>query len=488
MIRFLKETNGDRRTLIFMAERLRELEESSLDDQLAGCQAHLDLGDVAGARQFWESLPSEMREPRLAREQHARILRQEGSVQEAEAELRAALLSDPDDPQCQLRLAVMDVESRFGEIREQALGRLWELAKREDDVALSAIAFMSRVHDIGVLEARDLLQLVESHPSPTEPVRFAVLSALLRLDPLERDALISAQIERYRGQNPVKAVPLLQWLSSEKEFARILQALPRKSAMRAPEVFPFYAQALGELDRWVDLEKVLNGGEVLPVSSARRHLMLAETYSHLEDDLARTRQQLETSFEQGGRGKEVETTLLASQLAEKLGLWDHAAKCYRALSQLTDKAQIPMLTKVYEMASRARDGNSMLEVTEEMATLRPSSTVFRARADYLKLLLGVDMEVTIDRISGEDSHRVVSDEIDPALLRALVRYRMGDLEKMRKVLAEVDAPEELPAGQRAAFVGMLAAGGRVGEAFRLAENISTRVLLEEELRFLRRAL
>mgnify|MGYP003674612620 CR=1 FL=1 len=486
MIRFIGETNGDRRTLILMIERLNEKGAANLEELLRATQAYLDLGDVAAARSYWEELTPEMKKQRLAREQYARILREEGALREAEAELRAALLSDPDDPECQLRLAVMDVESSFGEVREQALARLWKLAQREDQIALNAIAFMSKVKDINVIEARRLLDLVVKHPEPNEAVRFSVLSALMRLDPLARDDVISAEIERYRGENPVKAVPLLRWLSAEKEFERILQALPRKSALRAPEVFPFYAQALGELGRWGDLEKVLNGGDALPVSAARRHLMLAETYSHLEKDLARTRQQLETAFESGGRGKDVETTLLSTQLAEKLGLWEHAAKCYRALAKLTDKAEIPMLTKVYEMAERARDGDTMLEVTEELAALRPSSAVFRARTHYLRLMLGVEMEITIEQLRDADIDRAVSD--DPALLRALVGFRMGDLKVMRAGLEEVKSPDDLSPGQRAAYVGMLAASGRLGEAFRLSEHVPKRVLLDEEMRLLVRAL
>lgn len=489
LVSFIRETNGDRRTVITLLEKLTETGEAEVEDLLQMCQAHLDLGDVAGARKVWAMIPEADRRQRLVREQYARILREEGAMAEAEEELRQALLSDPDDPECQLRLAVMDVESNFGEVREQAVERLWNLATRPDTIGMNAIAFMAKAGGLNVVEIRKLAKVLEQHPDPSESVRFAVLSEQVRLDPLSREEVIAREIERYRGENPVKAVPLLRWLSAEKEFEQILQALPRKSALRAPEVFPFYAQALGELGRWVDLEKILNGGDPLPVSAARRYLMLAETYSHLEKDLTRARQQLDTAFETSGRGKEVETTLLGAQLSEKLGLWPQAARCYRALSQVNDKAQIPMLNKVYEMAERDRNGSLMLDVTKELMQLRPSSAVFRSRAQYLRLVMGLEIETSIDELSDAESEGGrVSDQVQPAILNALSAFRMGDLAGMRKALAKVESPDRLPPGQRAVFVGMLAASGELGKAFLIAEGVPQELLLDEERRVLRRAL
>ena len=65
---------------------------------------------------------------------------------------------------------------------------------------------------------------------------------------------------------------------------------------------------------------------------------------------------------------------------------------------------------------------------------------------------------------------------------------MGDLKVMRAGLEEVKSPDDLSPGQRAAYVGMLAASGRLGEAFRLSEHVPKRVLLDEEMRLLVRAL
>lgn len=488
LVRFIRETNGDRRTSLLLLEKLVDFGEADLDDLLAMCQTHLDLGDVAAARKVWKGIPEDEKSNRLVREQYARILREEGATAEAEEELRQALLSNPDDPECQLRLAVMDVESRFGEVREQAVERLWELAKRGDQIGLNAIAFMAKAGDLNVIEIRELMEILEGYEEQSEPVRFAVLSERVRLDPLSREDVIAEEIERYRGENPVKAVPLLRWLSSEKEFENILKTLPRKSALRAPEVFPFYAQALGELGRWVDLEKVLNGGDSLPISAARRHLMLAETYSHLEKDLSLTRQQLDTAYETSGRGKEVETTVLGAQLSERLGLWTHAARFYRALSGVNDKAQIPMLNKVFEMAERDRNGDLMLEVTDELAQLRPSSAVFRGRALYLRLVMGLEIETSVLRLQEHSDERQVSDQVQPAILQALASFRLGDLDGMRKALAKVESPTRLPPGQRAAYVGMLAASGDLGAAFHIAEGVPQTILLDEERRILRRAL
>jgi len=128
-----------------------------------------------------------------------------------------------------------------------------------------------------------------------------------------------------------------------------------------------------------------------------------------------------------------------------------------------------------------------LDTARRLRVLRPTSVRFANRLDYLRLLLGDEIEAAMEwrEVYTDES----ADERQmAALLLALKAYRMRDKSLMLESLAKVDDATALPPGQRAVLAGLLASGGQAGRAFQLAERVQERLLSSVELAFLKKAL
>lgn len=492
---FLTRTKGDSRLLLQTLHRLYESGVATLEDKTSYGTSLASTGDIPGARKVWEDLPPQERESRLALELLSRIQREQGQTAESEATLRRALLSEPDNPECAFRLALLDLSNPFSEIKASARSRLWALAGESDDRAANgAIAFLAGDKELGRVESRQLLELLERRPNPPASLRFRVLSALIRTHPEEREPILEREFQRCRDQGGDQLADVLKWLAEEKEYGRMLQLAPESVAARSGEVFPLMLLALSKQERWREIRTLLTTQRNLPVSKARAALWLAECESHLQPDLAQTRMYLIRALESADKAREQEVIRNTAALAEGKGLWEVASRGYRMLAELGPQSQVPMLEKVYEVSSRSRDGEAMLETAREIQELRPASEVYAGRVAYLRLVLGKEMELAADYLLGRTRGAVTvegagSGDADRSrsFLRAFAAFRFGDRHGVGSFLSGVAQPEMLEPGQRAVFAGLLQATGRSAEAFQLAEGVPRQLLLKEELALLESA-
>ena len=492
---FLTRTKGDPRLLLQTLQRLYDSGMATIEDQTSYGTALVSTGNISGARKVLEDLPSQHREGRLALELLSRIQREQGLIAESEATLRRALLSEPDNPECAFRLALLDLSNPFPEIKAGARSRLWTLAGDADDRAANgAIAFLAGDNDLGRVESSRLLELLERRPDPPTSLRFRVLSALIRTHPEEREQILENEFKRCRNEGVDQLAEVLKWLAEEKEYGRMLQLAPENVAVSSAEVFPLMLLALSKQERWQEIRTLLTTQRNLPVSKARAALWLAECESHLQPDLALARAHLARALESADKAREQEVIRNTAALAEAKGLWDLASRGYRILAELGPQSQIPMLEKVYEVSSRSRDGEAMLETAREIQELRPASKVYASRVAYLQLVLGKEMELAADYLFGTSGEAVRIEGVvegDPgqwtSFLRAFAAFRFGDRSGMGTFLPGVTRPGALEPGQRAVFAGLLQATGRSAEAFTLAEGVPRQLLLQEELALLESA-
>jgi hypothetical protein len=190
---------------------------------------------------------------------------------------------------------------------------------------------------------------------------------------------------------------------------------------------------------------------------------------------------------------ELQVVARSAELAESLGLWGLASEGYEMLAAKAPQGRVMTLTKVYEMAALSKDANRMLDAASRISKAKPESWMFRSRVDYLRLILGEKLEeaaisiLNVDRAA--ESLRTEESRSYLAILRALAAFRLGDMAKAKTEITGAKKPSTLPPGIRAVLAGlMVTLEGDPNEAFRLAETIPTSLLLEEELRFLKKAL
>jgi hypothetical protein len=482
---FLAKANGDVFALHHLLLRLEAAGHATIEDRLRIGEFQLTQGDVTRARATLASLPAEEREKRRAQELLANILRVEGRDAESEQVMRRALMSEPHDSSAQLRLALLDYQTPFAEIRARTRERLWGLAAGGDDAALQAIQFLSTESALSAPQADQLLTLVERHPHPTPVARYKVLSAQLRLSPERREAVLDREVAGF-SLEAAHAGALLQWLLEEKEHDRLLKLTSAETATSSQTALEFRLKALAGAGRWKEVEEVLSESKELPLPPEKANLWRARAAHHIHDDPARTQHYLTAAYNAAGTGEKGEITLEAARFAEECGLWRMAGIGYKGIARAHPTAQIRMLEKAHEMAVRDRDGAGALESARYLAEQNPANLVFGRRLSYYQLITGQDMELAVQRALEEGGDEL-SHPAD-ALVRALAAFRLGDLERVREYVAAVADVNGLTPGERAVLAGLIAVSGDVGAAYRLGEKVPPALLLEEEQSFLRRAL
>lgn len=491
---FLRKTNGDPEMARHFLQKLRDAGAATPEDDIQLGEVLILTGESQRARKIYEALPTATKSRREGMEFLAKVLDDEGQKPLAMSTLRQALLSEPDNPECILRLAMMDLDQPFNESRRRAQDTIWKIARQHDDTALQAIGFLAASRELTAGEADELLKTVSAHPKAEDKHRLPVVSAYMRLFPTRQKEVLDAECGKYKGKSIDDMVHVLRWLAQEHQSERILGMVPKSLVVKSPDAFPSYAEALISAGKWSDLKALIQGTPAPSISQASAHAYLALCFSKLEPNLVAAKQQIENAYRNAAKSGELQTILRSAQLAETLGLWDMAAEGYETIAAKNARVRISMLTKVYEMASLARNGARMLDIADRIAKARPESWLYRARADYLRLVLGSGLEEACETTLAVKPGAVAATR-DPdaisylAVLRALAAYRIGDLTRVKPELDAIQGTATLPPGVRAVLAGLMKiSNGDTAAAFKLAEAVPASILLPEELRFLKMAL
>lgn len=483
---FLIATKGEPASILHHLRHIELSGQITEADLLKMGQIHVQMGDVSGIQTTLAKLSPEARARRPALELLANAQRLQGQATQAEQTLRHALSLDKADPMCQLRLAMMDQQASFSEIRDQARLTLWQLAKGKDEAALIAINTLADDAKLTPMVADLLFQHIEEHPDKTEEARLHVLSSVLRNRPEKKKDTFAAEVVRMKELTSDTLLPHLIWLLKEKQPQLIVEFRPKDFFTKSSTLIQPYLHALGDMGRWDEVDKLLSRPAGMPVSNAFIALWRARATTHLDQDTTRTRQHLATAYEATGHGREPVLATAAATLAEQSGIWDIAVMFYTGLAEHQPKSRIPMLEKVRLAALRGRDTTALIESTQKLAALSPENSQYFHDSIYLQLISGQNLEMNRNRLAVQQPTEYPGTTV--YLCRALASYRFGDLADLRVHLANIHDADSLPVGQRAVHAGLLSISGQVGAAFQIAEQIPTILLLKEEVGFLHRAL
>jgi hypothetical protein len=492
VVEFLNLSGGDPAGLAQQLQSLAEIEPLDPDEQIMLGRSLAITGKTGEARAVYDKLPRDTSTSKEALEMLSGILRQEGNEAEAAEIRRRATLKEPDSPEARLKTALEDMKSSFSEVRRGAHDQLMRLTELKTQVAMEAVTHLTINPLLTAGEARVLLERVEAHAHKSLPVRLGVVSVIMRLSPLERDALLDAEISRFKDGDDGSLEHLARWLALEKQHGRLLRVVPAALAAKSRELYPIVAQALAEEERWKDLHEMLTSGRP-PVSAARVSIWLAEAASHLEPNLAQSTRLLEKTIEASVREGNLANLLAAAAVAEKLNLNDLALSAWVSAAEKAGAESLPLLQKAHDLASRQKNTAMLLETARRLHELRPDSTAFADRLAYLRLLLGAEME-SVDQVCAAPLEKMrrpaglLVTRVPPALLHALAAYRMGDIATLRRQVVELPDVSAREAGLRAVAAGLLSLAGENARAYQLAEKIPSALLLDEERAFLQKAL
>jgi hypothetical protein len=454
-------------------------------DYIWACRLQLAAGKIEIARKALERIPDSSRQTAEVMKLSIELLRQEGRPREA-AEVENFLFEQfADDPETAVRKAVRDLEGAFPEIQQAALQRLWELARREDEAGIAAIRLLSRRSDLTLPDSVHLREIANNHPGISAGDRLAIISVLMRLDPMRRDLLLAAEVQRYEKADAATQTQLASWLAKEKEYDQIIALLSKEMLMTSPDLFPQVAQGLAEQHKWAELMNLIKKGNKLPVSNARAATWRALATKNLHPgNTKEIRLHVEEAIREGRIEKNGLALLGAARMAEGWGMADLALKAYEALAVPGAPQEADMLEKCWQTASTLKNSATLLKLAEKCARLRPANVQLAARLDYMRLLCGEQLETTLtSSLVGTSGHSAEQESDVSQLLQALKAYRLQDHAALTLALVKIGNGRTLTAGERAVYAGLQAITGQTAKAYALAESVRAELLLDEETVF-----
>ncbi len=483
----MSAAGADTESMIIAYRRLISAGLATDDDLLKLGNLYVQQLDIVNSQALLEKLSTQARDKRQALELLANIQRIQGEPQLAERTLRQALSMDKNDTMCQLRLAILDLQSGgFAEIKERAQEVIWKLSTGKDRAGIVAIEALCNSNKLTIKQAETLFTRLEEHPDKSPSIRYHVLSAILKTQTQRREEILDRESNPATSRTETELLTLMQWLLREHEPQRVVSLQRGNLFTKSAALIQPYLQALADLQRWNELEETLAHPAGLSISPASAALWRARTAGRLDAANIRAKQHLEIVYEASGHGRDGATAMAAASLAEELGLWDVALLFYEGLAKNQPQSRLQMIEKVQDVAIRDRDTNATLSAASRLLEIRPHNRQYADRALYLHLLSGNEVELAIEKLT--HSQRSPDTRLEDHFIRALAAYRIGDLNGLRAHLDKIKDVSSLSPGQRAVHAGLLSISGHVGPAYQIAEQIPTILLLREELHFLKRAL
>lgn len=493
-IDFVDKTGAEPRTMIRFLSQLDEKGLLTPEEMSQLGRAYVNLPDIKKAHDTYDRFTKEQLPKRPALELLSAIQKAEGLAARSFLTQRQALLADPENPQSVLDLALLDARSGDPSLSGPARERLWPIARGGGDQAVPAIEFLAQHRMLTAQDAVDLMVLVESikDKPKAEACRFEVLSANIRLHPHERESIVNEELRLWNGRPAAHLPPLLGWLVKEQQHERVLRLVSDKTAASYSAILPHYVSSLRGLGQWGKVKVFLSGRLDPSFPGVQARIWLAEAESHLSEDPTTSRHLLNTVFDETGRGENTAAALKSAEMAEFLGYWDLARRFYEGVAKKHAGASQNMFLKAYEMAQKETNGAAMLRSSEELLRLKPTDVVYLDRANYLRLILGTDIELAVQALDATREippHHITPDRhVALAFLRALSAFRQARYNEIAGELSRVKSFDTFPPGARAVYAGLLAITGDTSGAYQIAEKVPLTLLLPEERRFLARAL
>jgi tetratricopeptide (TPR) repeat protein len=499
LARLLAEMAGDYSTSTSLLKRLITKGAATEDDKIMLAEYLAKAGDLVGAEAAIVALPAAVQSSRRVLEAKASIASFLGDTAKATDLLRQALKAEPDNPECQLKLAMLeDVDGFATQQITPAMQRIWKLAERKDKTGLSAIRYITTSASLTATDVPRLLELVTGHPLAKDDARYAVLTAHHRLRPLDTDKMVEQELQRQQGRGITDLSDFLRWLVVTGHTKKIQTILPMEQILKDSRSMLVYIDALSAGGEWNTLIELMHS-QRLPISAATRNLVLGQSHGRLDSSQSDTAAQfLREAIASAGQ-KEVTILGRAGEAAESLGLTEVAREAYRRILTTQPERRIELLERLLALYRRERDELGTIETLKELILARPGFQPYADDLNYTRLITGLELELAETDLR-ESQKNPVFHGVSLPLMRAMAARRFTHDESWKKHLDAIKSPESLTPGMRAVLAGYLADSGESDRAFRLAETIlgtlykgrlvgdKRALLLPEELKLLEAAI
>lgn len=476
-----------RDTALFFYDKLKNLDVLTPADELLHVRCLMNLGKTKDASQALEQLmrveqPSEAliklaEEVWGDREQNKPLLKV----------LRNYTQEHPDDKEALLRFAKVQMSS--GNPMEVGLGMdsLWKLASGDDDIGLQTLEYMDSLTSLTPADTTRLIERLKQHPKADDRHYVSALKREVQQNPGRKKEIVMEATARYQDKKRDQLLPFIRWLVEEGEFRQLLSVLPEEEAKAHQGLLENYLNALTVLQRYDDLERLVNDPKVAGVLDPTTMAMFR---AHLAYILKKPTEELRTKLIAAKDAAQFNgryaALLQIARYGEERGHFDIAEDAYRLAIKAAQRASASprierdAFTGLIKACLANRSTESLIQAAQEAVTRWPDDTHFVESYLYVSLLAGKNIElalrnaVNLLKIQPADNQR--------KLTVALARWRLHDIQQAVQNLQYIDL-NPLTEGQRAVFAAIANSGGFHNEALGVIKAINPKAsMLPEEQR------
>lgn len=359
--------------------------------------------------------------------------------------------------------------------RRQAKEIAWGLADKPDQTGFDALILLANHADqLTPAEERRCLEKLSAHPTRGPEQRFVLANLRLRIEPDRRRAIIDQAIQATPAGDKEQKLLLARWLLVQREYARVLEVLPKELALSSMELAIPYLDGLAQLNRWGEIKNLLEK-EKLPLDPAlvalyrmrvareENNLPLANTFWDQAQNLA---------AEKPGVLWEI------ARYAETLDETAQVERAYRRLTRHEPAARAAYMALIRRISDE-RNTAKLRDLMQEISRRYPGEKEPANDLAYLNLLLGQNVAAATTQ-----ARELVAQEPGFLAFRAtlaLAGLRNHDPGTARLAFDGVNIDwSTVQPGWRAVHAAALGATGSPDEARELASGIPLAQLKPEE--------
>ena len=368
--------------------------------------------------------------------------------------------------------------------------RLVDIATGGDQVSLDALTALTQrflvaqgtEKDSFPISVGELVKRIDGHPLAKSEQKLLAADLEISLNPDQREQIEQRTIDRWNNGSNEELLALGVWLYRHGDYQREIDAIPLERAVQTRELFLQHVDALGALNRWDDIRKILEN-ERFPLDPVVQHMYLARCFAQQGEQQGADNNWQRAIEDAAGDSSKL---LTLGDYAERNGALEVATTAYNAAATVQPKsrpAQVGRLRCVFATGDTKRVHGILVELLK----IWPNDTGLQNDEAYTHLLiLPPDTKSDAPELRSIETlaTKLVRDE--PASLphRTLLALTMLKQNRPYSALAlyrDLSVPHTaVSPSSLAVYAAVLAASGQPEPAKTEAEKIALDKLLPEE--------
>ena len=397
----------------------------------------------------------------------ARYARKIGDNVKAGEYLRIASKRAPDDDAPRFQLAEVLAQSTDAADQAEARKILWELAARPNVYKRAAVEALGAAPELTADERKRLLQELMALTPKTAKDDLLAADMRVQLQPDEAARIYREEVERWRDGQSQGLLELARWLNAHQQPELVLSTFPVERTLEDNQLLLARLDALATLQRWNDIDGVLNRTDVTldpSVIESFRARTALERNANLDAEV-------HWNHAISLAGSDPYKLRFVANFAEQSRATAAALKAYEHLARFPEHADFAY-RGTQRVSQRSGDTAAQRAAMSKISARAPEDPNAADQLAYLNLLLGedVDQNFAVAKKLAEQYPNRLSYRVTTAL-GYLRQHDPASALAQFKGPVSIDWKRTLPAW-RAVYAAALLASDRNDEARDIIASIS----------------